>query len=250
MCKEPAKPVYTFTNLNAPNIVNLADPVKEQANITAMLKENNLSSVCDISTPYYDGIKCIPCPPPNIFFDYLAKKCTGCPDNSFLSNGKCVQSPIVSNIPAIVSGNNYIETPPNATVANLNQTIQNYVNSQTPYRECPATAPLYNATTSTCQPACAAGTYLDLASGKCIACPTYNATTRTCPPPPPPIPRYPNLNNTVWTSADPANVVAWRNNLSQINGSHICPIDQPYYNNVTCLSCPAGQVFNYDTLKC
>lgn len=87
LCEAPSS---TFTNLNAPNIVNLADPAKEQANINEMLKQNNESKVCDISTPYYNGTKCITCPPPNIFFDYVAKTCIGCPPNSYLSNGKCL----------------------------------------------------------------------------------------------------------------------------------------------------------------
>ena len=35
------------------------------------------------------------------------------------------------------------------------------------------------------------------------------------------------------------------------NGSTICPVNTPYYNNVTCIFCPATTpLFNYDTLKC
>ena len=124
------------------------------------------------------------------------------------------------------------------------------INSQTPYRECPATSPLYNATTKTCLPQCSTGTFLNLANGTCIVCPTYVPSNHTCPPPPPPIPKYPNLNNTNWVSNNVSNVVAWRDLLSKQPKAEICPITQPYYDNVTCLNCSAGQIFNYDTLKC
>lgn len=150
-------------------------------------------------------------------------------------------------MPALAAANNYLETPPNATLNNLNQTIQSYAANGIPYRECPANAPLYNATTKSCQPACPVGSYLDLATGKCVICPNFDQASHTCTPP---VPHYPNLNNTNWTSSSPPAVVAWREKLMQVNGSEICPITAPYYNNVTCVSCPAGQVFNYDTLRC
>lgn len=128
--------------------------------------------------------------------------------------------------------------------------MQNYINSQTPYRECPATSPLYNATTKTCIPQCSTGTFLNLATGSCITCPTFVASNHTCPPPPPPIPKYPNLNNTKWISNNVSSVVEWRDKLAQVPKAQICNITEPYYDNVTCLSCPVGQYFNYDILKC
>lgn len=168
-----------------------------------------------MSTPYWDGSQCRNCPAPNIFFDYATKKCVGCPANTFLDGNKCQETPLVTNVPDIVAANNYIETPPNATLANESKKIQDLKNMQVPYQECPVNAPLYNATTKTCLPQCSTGTYLNLANGTCIACPTFVPSNHTCPPPPPPIPRYPNLNETKWISNNVTDVVAWRDKLSQ-----------------------------------
>lgn len=108
--------------MNAPNIINLANPKGELKNITSLLSQNNLSSVCPLETPYYNGKACITCSPPNIFFDYVNKVCSGCPSNYFLTtDGKCMMPPTVSNISALTASKAYIETKPNDTIAAMTQ---------------------------------------------------------------------------------------------------------------------------------
>jgi hypothetical protein len=61
---------------------------------------------------------------------------------------------------------------------------------------------------------------------------------------------YPNLNNTNWGANNITDVINWRNQLQNVNGSQMCPDAQPHYNGYVCLSCDPGQFFNYDTFQC
>lgn len=98
------------------------------------------------------------------------------------TNHTCTPVP-VTNVPAIQSAGNYIETPPTATLANFTQSAQNLIASGIPNQLCPTSTPYYNTTSKTCVPLCPTGTYLDIASGYCVICPNYNATIHQCPPP-------------------------------------------------------------------
>jgi hypothetical protein len=82
---------------------------------------------------------------------------------------------------------------------------------------------------------------------KCIVCQTYIAANHSCPTPQP---RYPNLTAGPWTSNNVSNVIAWRDNLTQVPGAQPCPATQPYYNGYVCVGCQTGQFYDYDTLQC
>lgn len=97
-------------------------------------------------------------------------------------DNKCVLPPTVSNISALSSYNNYIETQPNATLAALKKQIQDYKTSGTPYLECSQSQPYFNLDTYACTNVCSDGTFLDLATSRCIICMGYIQLNHTCIP--------------------------------------------------------------------
>lgn len=49
-----------------------------------------------------------------------------------------------------------------------------------------------------------------------MPCSTYDNSTHTCPPP---IPRYPNLTNYYWGTSNITNLINYRDQLKNVNGS-------------------------------
>ena len=210
-----------------------------------------------METPYSDGEKCFDCneEEEKYFFDYKTKECIGCPDGTYYTkssdlNTSCVKIPLVSNIPAIEDQNKYLEKQPDSTLAKMNESITNLTDEGIPYKECPAETPYFNESTESCAALCQEENYVfDIATEKCVLCETYDATTHSCPPP---IPRYPNLTNTDWivNDNDTKRIYEWRNDLRAVNGSVECDASIEFYNNVTCVGCPEGTYYNFDTFMC
>lgn len=161
--------------------MNLTDPGKEQQYINNQLASNPDNRVCDISVPYWNGVNCVTCIAPEINFDYSQKKCVGCGSGYYITNNQCVAAPYVSNVTAIPNGT-FVETAPNATLAAITNQVNSYKASGTPYIECPAATPIYNATSKTCVSLCPAGLRWDIKTSTCAACPQgqYMAQNGSC----------------------------------------------------------------------
>ena len=225
-----------FTNLNAPNIVNLTDPAKEQQYINGQLASNPDNRICDISVPYWNGTNCTVCTAPNILFDYSLKRCVPCPNGFALKNNSCVAIQYVSNVTAIPNGN-YVETAPDSTLANITRTVNIYKANGTPYIECPADTPIYNATQNKCVPLCPFGLKWDIKSSRCVACPDgqYMAANGSCVPAPlvsniPAISTYPYIET--LPNATLANLSQLINAYNASGTPYIeCPAATPIYSS-------------------
>jgi hypothetical protein len=75
-----------ITNLTTPNLLlstskTLSDYEKEQKQILGPVE------VCPQASPFaVEGISCVACKSPSIYFDIALNKCTACPVNSFYNN--------------------------------------------------------------------------------------------------------------------------------------------------------------------
>ena len=126
----------------------------------------------------------VECPTSLPFYNTNTSTCTSlCTGGNYidLATGNCIVPNKVSNVSALNTANNYLEsTKPNGTLSAINQTIQNLKTAGTPYAECPQSNPYYSSTLGCI--ACPSGSNLDLATGNCIACAAYNPSNHTCSP--------------------------------------------------------------------
>ena len=83
-----------------------------------------------------------------------------------------------------------------------------------------------------------------------MSCPAgqgYDLPTHSCLP----VALYSNLGPNNWASTDPAAVKLKADEISRQTGAKQCPIETPFFNGSSCVSCPdKNGFFSFDGMKC
>lgn len=192
------------------------------------IRYDNITN-CPIDFPFFDGKQCIQCNPPTPVFDISQKKCFACPPETHIDNAqkKCVPDKHYTNF---------------STVSNWAPESGPFPTPDPDATPCPSTAPYYNGTFCI---QCPMPKYFDIPSQSCQYCPNgtvFGLNEKAC------VTSLKNmltkLSGTRWVTPTNnfTNVLKERAAILDENKTsgmyRECPAETPYYDGITCISCP------------
>lgn len=209
---------------------------------------------CSLATPYFDGTSCISCPTSTPYFNIATRACIAC--NSYNSNTHTCTVSSTSTNQTTEPGSSYNKTnydaalnrivlPTGTTTDSLSSQAGQACPTDTPFLaqgkciNCAPPTPLFNYSSSSCT-TCPADTTFVPEKHQCVSSIKQYVTN------------LPAASNRLilpsgQTISDLQNQ---QNILSSQNNVIVCPAETPFYNNVTCINCPAQQFFNVQGLTC
>lgn len=206
---------------------------------------------CTQDKPYWDGISCISCPDPFVYFDLSTKTCVVCDPKDYYdaATKSCLPRKTI-----------YISTNEDKLLATPAQSVADYKNKVAKTIDSNPNAIIVNCDSATQYSNfdscfnCAATEYFNVETLKCDTCVgKYDATTKLCVKNVTPAAIFTNLSSPyIVNIADSAKEQQKINDeLTKNPDSKVCDITTPFSDGKSCFPCnPPTMYFDYSKKAC
>ena len=194
---------------------------------------NPLVSTCPPATPFFNGIHCLSCSVP-FYFNFSVNACQGC-SQFYLFNTTtrtCMLNPAQVYYSSSLNGvGNYIGLPPNVPVNNKKKVLG-----------CPPTMPFSNGAQCVACPLPKFYNYQTNLCELCLSNLVFNVNTKTC---------VAKTSLSASKNSDITNASNFMGQVPPYNSNLLtCPPGTPYFNGLSCITCPAPSYFDFTLLSC